>query len=68
MNYEETMNRLIEGKGGYFDPELLDVFVRIAPVLYETYANRDDEKPRNDLKQINARYFWPDIADDVLER
>jgi HD-GYP domain-containing protein (c-di-GMP phosphodiesterase class II) len=68
MNYAETMNRLIEGRGGYFDPELLDAFVRIAPVLYETYANRDDEKPRNDLKQINARYFWPDIADDVLER
>jgi len=65
MGYEETMSRLIEGKGGYFDPEILDVFVGIAPVLYETYANRDDEKARNDLKQINARYFWPDVAGDI---
>ncbi len=65
MSYEETMNRLIEGKGSYFDPEILDAFVRIAPVLYETYANRDDEKTRNDLKHINARYFWPDVAGDI---
>ena len=66
MSYEETMSHLIAGKGGYFDPELLDIFVRIAPVLYETYANRDDEKSRNDLKQINTRYFWPDVADDIV--
>jgi HD-GYP domain-containing protein (c-di-GMP phosphodiesterase class II) len=65
MGYEETMNNLIGGKGSYFDPEILDVFIKIAPILYETYANRDDNKPRDDLKQINARYFGPDVIGDV---
>jgi len=65
MGYEETMNNLIGGKGTHFDPDILDVFIKIAPVLYETYANRDDDKPRNDLKQINARYFGPDVVSDL---
>lgn len=65
MSYEETLNILIGGKGSHFDPEIMDVFLKIAPVLYETYANRDDEKPREDLKQINSRYFGPDVVGDI---
>jgi HD-GYP domain-containing protein (c-di-GMP phosphodiesterase class II) len=65
MSYEETLNILIGGKGSHFDPEIMDVFLKIAPVLYETYANRDDDKPREDLKQINSRYFGPDAVGDI---
>ncbi|MEN6320030.1 MAG: HD domain-containing phosphohydrolase [Syntrophaceae bacterium] len=65
MGYEETMNNLIGGRGSHFDPEILDVFIKIAPILYETYTNRDDDKSRDDLKQINARYFGPDVVGDI---
>lgn len=65
MGYEETMNTLIGGRGSHFDPKILDVFINIAPLLYETYANRDDDRPRGDLKQINARYFGPDVVSDI---
>jgi HD-GYP domain-containing protein (c-di-GMP phosphodiesterase class II) len=65
MGYEETMNTLIGGRSTHFDPEILDVFINIAPLLYETYANRDDDRPRSDLKQINARYFGPDVVSDI---
>ena len=65
MGYEETMNTLIGGRSTHFDPEILDVFINIAPLLYETYANRDDDRPRSDLKQVNARYFGPDVVSDI---
>jgi hypothetical protein len=59
------MNTLIGGRSTHFDPEILDVFINIAPLLYETYANRDDDRPRSDLKQVNARYFGPDVVSDI---
>jgi len=65
MGYEETMRNLIGSKGSHFDPDILDVFIKIAPILYETYANRDDDKPRDDLKQINDRYFGPGVVGDI---
>jgi HD-GYP domain-containing protein (c-di-GMP phosphodiesterase class II) len=65
MGYEETMNTLIGGRSTHFDPEILDVFINIAPLLYETYANRDDDRPRSDLKQVNARYFGTVVVSDI---
>lgn len=55
--YDRTMEILEKGRGSHFDPEILDVFIRIAPSLYEAYANRDDEKPRSDLIRIGGRYY-----------
>jgi HD-GYP domain-containing protein (c-di-GMP phosphodiesterase class II) len=66
MGYEKTMNNLIEGRGTHFDPEILDIFIKIAPILNETYANRDDGKPTNDLKQINASYFGSDVVGNIF--
>jgi HD-GYP domain-containing protein (c-di-GMP phosphodiesterase class II) len=55
--YEKTMEILEKSRGSHFDPEILDVFIRIAPSLYEAYANRDDDKPRSDLRRIGGRYY-----------
>lgn len=65
LRYEETVEHLIAGRSSHFDPEILDVFLKIAPGLHKTYANRDDDKTREVLKQINARYFGPDVVGDV---
>ena len=64
MGFEESMRILKEGKGSHFDPEILDIFMKIAPSLYETYANRDDSRPRHDLRRMGERYFTPDNAVD----
>ena len=62
MGFEESVKILTQGRGSHFDPEILDAFLRIAPSLYNTYANRDDSRPRDDLKRMGERYFTPDIA------
>jgi HD-GYP domain-containing protein (c-di-GMP phosphodiesterase class II) len=64
MGFEESMRILKEGKGSHFDPEILDTFMKIAPSLYETYANKDDSRPRDDLRRMGERYFTPDNAVD----
>ena len=65
MGYEESMKILQEGRGSHFDPEIMDSFAKIAPELYDTYANRDDKTPRDDLRRIGAPYFGPDLAQVV---
>jgi HD-GYP domain-containing protein (c-di-GMP phosphodiesterase class II) len=65
MGYEESMKILQEGRGSHFDPEIMDSFAKIAPELYDTYANRDDKTPRDDLRRIGAPYFGPDLAEVV---
>ena len=62
MGYKESMEIITEGRGVHFDPDILDALVRIAPSLYGAYANRDDRKPRDDLRQLGVRYFTLDLA------
>jgi HD-GYP domain-containing protein (c-di-GMP phosphodiesterase class II) len=62
LGYKETMEIMRQGRGRHFDPALIDAFDRIAPSLYEAYANRDDAKPREDLQKILERYFKADVA------
>lgn len=65
MGYEESIKILQEGRGSHFDPDILDSFAKIAPELYDTYANRDDRTPRDDLRRIGAPYFGPDLVEVV---
>jgi len=44
------------------------VFSDIARDPYNEYANRDDDRPRGDLKQIVTRYFDVDVAVLVNEK
>lgn len=62
LGFEESMKILTENKGNHFDPEILDAFTKISRSLYDEYANRDDDKPRRDLNQINAQYYHPDLV------
>ncbi len=62
LGYEEAMEILRSGRGRHFDPDLLDVFSRIAKPLYDEYANRDDEKPRDDVRNMVSDYFKADMA------
>ncbi|MBP6942282.1 MAG: HD domain-containing protein [Syntrophorhabdaceae bacterium] len=61
LSLDESMKILMENRGAHFDPEVLDAFAKIAPSLYEEYANRTDDKPRQDLDRINAQYYRPDL-------
>jgi len=65
LGLDESMKILMENRGAHFDPEVLDAFAKIAPSLYEEYANRTDDKPRQDLDRINAQYYHPDLISYV---
>ncbi|MGO9147175.1 MAG: HD-GYP domain-containing protein [Desulfomonilia bacterium] len=63
LGFDETIEILKRDRGKMFDPEILDVFMKIAASLYETYANRDDDKPRDDLRRIGEHYFAPSLVE-----
>ncbi len=62
LGFDESMKILMENRGSHFDPEVLDAFAKIARSLYDDYANRTDDKPRQDLNRINAQYYHPDLV------
>lgn len=62
LSYNEAIDILLQGRGTHFDPEILDVFVKISPPLYERYGNKEDNTPREDLDEIVQRYYKADIA------
>ncbi|MBN1548454.1 MAG: HD domain-containing protein [Syntrophaceae bacterium] len=57
MGCMEAVESILRGRGSHFDPDILDVFVKIAPELYETYAELDDKNLISSLKQLGAGYF-----------
>jgi len=63
FSFEETMEILEAGRGSHFDPLLLDAFSRIAKGLYDVYSGKDDQKPRERLKEMTEEYFKRNIAD-----
>jgi HD-GYP domain-containing protein (c-di-GMP phosphodiesterase class II) len=60
--YDRVIAMLREGRGTHFDPEILDRFFEIAPSLYETYANREDDLAARDLDVILRRYYQADLG------
>jgi HD-GYP domain-containing protein (c-di-GMP phosphodiesterase class II) len=57
LGIEETMAILEQGRGGHFDPALLDAFAGIAPELYDKYAGREGDALRQELVAVVDRYF-----------
>jgi HD-GYP domain-containing protein (c-di-GMP phosphodiesterase class II) len=56
-SYEDTMSYLLSAKGGHFDAELVDGFVVISRMLYERYANRNDDVIVGEANRILNVYY-----------
>ncbi|MGD8412670.1 MAG: HD domain-containing phosphohydrolase [Candidatus Latescibacterota bacterium] len=61
--FEDTMDILEAGRGTHFDPVVLDAFSKIAPELYEQFADADLDGPRAELDNIVTRYFHMEIGE-----
>ncbi|MGH7261990.1 MAG: HD-GYP domain-containing protein [Nitrospiraceae bacterium] len=61
LSYDETVGILSQGAGAHFDPELLEVFRRIAPGLYHALTDRGAD-PRGEMQEIIHHYFKSDLA------
>jgi len=48
---------LAEGRGGHFDPHLLDSFLEIAPGLHARLDGRTADELRGELQEIIEKYF-----------
>jgi HD-GYP domain-containing protein (c-di-GMP phosphodiesterase class II) len=64
MSFDDTMAILEKGRGSHFDPRLIDLFKGIARPLFEEFGNRDDDRPRVELRSLIAEYFKTD--DEIL--
>lgn len=62
IGFDESIEILMQGRGTHFDPEILDAFVKIARPLFDLYGNKDDDRPRKDLAEIQDRYYKVNIA------
>jgi HD-GYP domain-containing protein (c-di-GMP phosphodiesterase class II) len=57
-----SLEILRQGAGSHFDPALIAQFERLAPDLYERFANRD-EAAKQELANIIKRYFQSDLGE-----
>ena len=55
--YEDTMVVLMSSKGSHFDAELVDRFIDISRMLYENYANRNDDAIVDEANRILNVYY-----------
>ena len=62
LGYDETIDILMKGSGSHFDPDILDVFIRISRSLFDQYGGAGDDLARKDLDGIIGRYYKADIA------
>ncbi len=54
---DEVMRILGEGRGVHFDPDILDVFVPLAPELLREYAAVEESQLKSCLAEFEGRYF-----------
>lgn len=64
LSFDETLSILEKGRGSHFDPRLLDLFRGIAKPLFDEFGNRDDDRPRTELRSLIDQYFKTD--DEIL--
>ena len=57
LRLDQAIRLLREGRGTHFDPQILDVFIRMAPDLLRGYGAGRDADLREWLAQSEARYF-----------
>jgi len=54
---DSALKILQEGRGGFFDPMLIDIFTKIAGPLYEEINQADDKLLEHILEGLIERYF-----------
>jgi len=54
---DEVMRMLAEGRGAHFDPNILDVFVPLAPDVLREYAAAGESHLKACLAEFEGRYF-----------
>ena len=54
---DQAMRMLAEGRGKHFDPNILDVFVLLAPELLREYAGAEEGYLKGCLAEFEGRYF-----------
>ena len=57
LDFDEAMELLEHGRGGHFDPAILDAFAKIARSLHDRYAGREGEGLRQELAALVEEYF-----------
>jgi HD-GYP domain-containing protein (c-di-GMP phosphodiesterase class II) len=57
LHLEAALRILEQGRGGHFDPAILDAFTGLAPSLCEKVAGRESESLRGELVAVVERYF-----------
>ncbi len=57
IDFDETMNMLMQDSGKRFDPELLDIFRNIAHALYLEIANSEENKLEAMMNELIAKHF-----------
>ena len=62
LSYDETIDILRKGRGSHFDPDILDVFIRISRPLFDQYGGAGDDRAHKDLEGIIDKYYKADIA------
>jgi HD-GYP domain-containing protein (c-di-GMP phosphodiesterase class II) len=63
MGLDDTMNIMEQGRDSHFDPQVFDVFARLAPDLYAEIAHTATlESLQQDLELIIEKYFRSDIG------
>jgi HD-GYP domain-containing protein (c-di-GMP phosphodiesterase class II) len=62
LSYDETMDILMKGRGSHFDPEILDVFMKISRPLFEQYGGADEDRAHKDMDGIVNKYYKADVA------
>jgi HD-GYP domain-containing protein (c-di-GMP phosphodiesterase class II) len=62
LSYDDTIDILMKGRGSHFDPDILDVFIRISRPLFDQYRGTEDDLARRDLDVIISKYYKADIA------
>lgn len=54
---DQAMRMLAEGRGTHFDPDILDIFVPLAPKLLREYAAAGEIHLKRRLAKFERRYF-----------
>jgi hypothetical protein len=62
---EEAMRILTEGRGGHFDPALVDSFTGIAGSLYEEINGTGDNLLEGKLDELIDRYFSAGLQENT---